>query len=147
MRQAYSEQAKPGSVFGREGFEAVISTTQFRRSVNLQSATRGNACGLNEVMNTYGECEEFGAEERLQYIIYLENELYSGVNPDMDKNIPYYGQRGEYEALYKTYKYFGFYYDLESLARLNVSNVSVKTGQWRPQSNPLFAQVYEVKID
>lgn len=148
MRQAYSESVSPGTTFGREGFEAIISTNEVERGRRLRNDRSQSPCDKNEVLNRFGLCEKFGPEERLQFIIYLENELYSRVNPQMDKNIPYYGQQGNYEAIYQAYKYFGFYYSLESLEQLGVSNVSVKDGgNWRPETNPLFRQVYEVTIE
>jgi hypothetical protein len=147
MQQAYSESAKPGTTFGREGFEAIISTREVRRRLSMRSSGAQSRCDKNEVLNVYGKCEEFGPEQRLQYIIYLEDELYSRVNPQMDKNIPYYGQQGNYQSIYEAYDYFGFYYSLDSLARLGVSNVSVKGGDWRPNTNPLFQEVYEVTVE
>lgn len=147
MQQAYSESAKPGKVFGREGFEAIISTTEARRRISMRSNKQQSPCGKDEVLTNYGRCEPFGPEQRLQYIIYLENELYARINPMMDKNIPYYGQLGKYESTYRAYEYFGFYYSLESLAKLNVANVEIKGGVWQPQRNPLFREVYEVTIE
>lgn len=142
MQQAYGESVAPGTIFGREGYEAIISTKEVERGLTMRN--RRAQCSKNEVVNRAGKCEEFGPEQRLQYIIYLENELYSRVSPAMDKNIPYYGHQGEYEETYNRYKYFGFYYSLDSLAQLGVENISVKNGGWEPASNPLFPQIYEV---
>jgi hypothetical protein len=147
MQQAYSAAAKPGETFGRVGYEAIISTKEVRRELRIQNTRSQLQCGDNQVLNIYGSCEEFGPEQRLQYIIYLEDELYSRINPLMDKNIPYYGQQGRYEFIYKAYEYFGFYYSLASLEAMGVTNVSVKGGDWRPYTNPLFQQVYEVTIE
>jgi hypothetical protein len=146
MQQAYAQDAAPGTVFGREGYEAIISRNEARRAVTNARSGRNSPCAQDEILNFNGQCEAFGPEQRLQYIIYLEEELYSRFNPQMDKNIPYYGQLGEYETTYLAYRYFGFYYDVETLAKLNVRNVVVKGGEWRPQTNPLFRQVYEVSL-
>lgn len=146
MEQAYSQSAAPGTVFGRKGYEAIISKIEARRALVSARKRTASQCAKNEVLSSNGQCEIFGPEQRLQYIIYLEDELYSRFNPLMDKNIPYYGQLGEYEATYQAYQYFGFYYDLATLAKLNVSNVQVKGDEWRPQTNPLFRQVYEVRF-
>lgn len=147
MQQAYSESVQPGRVFGREGYEAIISTTEARRRISMRSTNKQSPCGKDEVLTNDGKCEPFGPEQRLQYIIYLETELYAQINPAMDKNIPYYGQQGRYEPTYKAYEYFGFYYSLASLAKLNVANVEVKGDVWQPQTNRLFPEVYEVTID
>lgn len=147
MQQAYADDNPVNKTFGREGYEAIISTSDVKKKAKLGQDPTQSICGRNEVLNVFGECEEFGPEQRLQYIIYLENELYSRVNPSMDKNIPYYGQLGEYESIYQAYRFFGFYYSLESLAKLNVENVSVKGDWWRPETNPLFRRIYEVEIE
>jgi hypothetical protein len=147
MEQAYSESVEPGKVFGREGYEAIISTTEARRRISMRNSNEQSQCGKEEVLTISGKCEHFGPEQRLHYIIYLENELYARINPRMDKNIPYYGQQGRYESTYKAYEYFGFYYSLDSLANLNVTNVDVKGDNWQPQTNPLFQGVYEVTIE
>lgn len=147
MEAAYRDDAMPGTVFGREGYEAIISTNDVRQAVAAARARGASRCEKDEVLNNAGQCEFFGPQQRLQYIIFLENELYSRINPLMDKNIPYYGQVGQYEDIYLAYQYFGFYYDLDTLKRLNVENLEVKGGQWRPEVNPLFQQVYEVSLD
>jgi len=147
MQQAYSASVELGQVFGREGYEAIISTKEARRPISMRYAKEQSKCGKDEVLNNYGKCELFGPEQRLQYIIALEDALYSRIDPMMDKNIPYYGQQGKYESTYHAYDYFGFYYSLDSLAKLNVSNVEVKGGEWRPNTNPLFKDIYKVTIE
>ena len=144
MQQAYGESVKPGTTFGREGYEAIISKKEVERNLTLANRRAMSQCGENQILNLLGQCETFGPEERLQYIIYLENELYARINAQMDKNIPYYGQQGQYEKIYNAYRFFGFYYSLDVLEQLGVTNVKVKGGSWQPQSNPLFTQVYEV---
>lgn len=146
MELAYTEPVEPGKIFGREGYEAVISTAEAKRRINMRFEKEQSPCNTDELLDDSGQCVYFGPEQHLQYMIYLENELYSQINPMMDKDIPYYGQRGEYEPTYQAYKYFGFYYSLASLEKLNVSNVEVIGGDWRPQNNPLFRDVYEVTI-
>jgi hypothetical protein len=48
--------------------------------------------------------------------------------------------------VYLAYKYYGFFYSIESLKKLNVSNVYTKDGDWSPVSNPLYNKVYEVVV-
>ena len=45
-----------------------------------------------------------------------------GVNPLLST----YGQIGDYEALYKSYKYGGFIYRLDSLRRLGIGNIETE---------------------
>jgi len=80
-----------------------------------------------------GDCEAITAKQRLQFLMALENQLYTDLNANMDRNIPYLGQVGEYEQVYLAYKYYGFFYSIESLKNLNVANVYTKDGDWSPQ--------------
>ena len=63
-----------------------------------------------------------------------------GINP----LLPEYGQIGSYEPLYKSYKYGGFTYRLDSLRRLGIRNIELKDGEWRPERHPDYQDVYEV---
>lgn len=63
-----------------------------------------------------------------------------GVNP----LISTYGQIGAHEPSYKSYKYGGFIYRLDSLRRLGIGNIELKDGEWHPERNPVFQDVYEV---
>ena len=63
-----------------------------------------------------------------------------GINPLLSS----YGQIGDYEPLYKSYKYGGFIYRLDSLRRLGMSNIELKEGEWHPERNPAYQEVYEV---
>lgn len=146
MEQAYAEGVPAGTVFGREGYEAIIATSDSRQRVNVHTVNAQLKCDKDEILNRYGDCELFSPEQRLQYLIYLENELYSRINPLMDKNIPYLGQRGDYRSIYQQYRYFGFFYSLDALRKLNVDNVVVKGEQWHPYTNPLYQSVYEVLV-
>jgi hypothetical protein len=63
-----------------------------------------------------------------------------GINP----LLPTYGQIGRYEPLYKSYKYSGFIYRLDSLGRLGISNIELKNGEWHPERHPAYKEFYEV---
>lgn len=60
--------------------------------------------------------------------------------------LPHFGQIGQYESIYKSYKHHGFMYRLDSLERLGVRDIEVKGGgEWRPERNPVYQDVYEVE--
>jgi hypothetical protein len=59
--------------------------------------------------------------------------------------LPHYGQIGRYEPTYKAYKHGGFMYRLDSLRRLGIGNIEVKGGEWRPERNREYSEVYEVE--
>jgi hypothetical protein len=63
-----------------------------------------------------------------------------GVNPVL----PTYGQIGAHEPTYKSYKYGGFIYRLDSLRRLGIGNIELKNAEWLPERNPVYQDVYEV---
>jgi len=83
------------------------------------------------------------AVEYLGKLKSASDQLYQelGVNPLLST----YGQSGEYEATYKSYKYGGFIYRLDSLRRLGVSNIEMKEGEWHPEAHPDYRDVYEVR--
>jgi hypothetical protein len=63
-----------------------------------------------------------------------------GTNPLLST----YGQVGAYESTYKSYKHAGFIYRLDSLRRLGIRNIELKEGEWHPERNRAYPEVYEV---
>jgi hypothetical protein len=63
-----------------------------------------------------------------------------GISP----SLPGYGQLGDYEPKYKSDKYEGFIYRLDSLRRFGIRNIELKDGEWHPERNPAYPKVYEV---
>lgn len=80
--------------------------------------------------------------ERFRRLIKASDQFYQelGVNP----LLPEYGQMGGYEASYKSYKFGGFVYSLDSLRRLGIRNIELKDGEWHPERHPAYRDVYEV---
>lgn len=95
-----------------------------------------------EVLNFLSMKLDSTAVERLGEIRAASDRLYQelGVNPLLGT----YGQVGSYETLYKSYKYDGFIYRVESLRRLGVTNIELKNGEWHPERHPGFKHAYEV---
>jgi hypothetical protein len=63
-----------------------------------------------------------------------------GVNP----LLPTYGQIGAYRPIYKSRKYSGFIYRLDSLRKLGLGNIELRDGEWHPERHPSFAEFHEV---
>lgn len=80
--------------------------------------------------------------ERFRRFVNASDQFYQrlGVNP----LLPTYGQIGGHEANYKSYKYGGFIYRLDSLRRLGIRNIELKDGEWHPERHPIYKDVYEV---
>jgi hypothetical protein len=80
--------------------------------------------------------------ERFRRFTNASDQFYQelGVNP----LLPSYGQIGGYETNYKSYKYGGFIYRLDSLRRLGIRNIELKDGKWQPERHPIYKEVYEV---
>lgn len=146
MQQADASNAEPGTTFGRADYEGVVTIESASAQRRALASNYGNRCAVGEILNAYGNCEVFTAEQQLQFLIDLENQLYKDINPNMARDIPYLGQIGDYEQLYLAYQYYGFFYSIESLEKLGVSNVYTKDGEWSPQNNPLYDKVYEVVV-
>lgn len=147
LEQAYESDAPPGTVFGQADYEGVVEIESAAQQRLSRAANYGSPCALDEVQNQNGECEAISAKKNLDYLIQLENDLYQSINSNMSKQIPYLGQLGLYESTYLEYEYYGFFYSIESLQKLNVSNVYTKDTEWSAQGNSLFDRVYEVTID
>ena len=147
LEQAYASNAPPGTVFGQADYEGVVEIESAAEQRRSRAANYGSRCEPNEFENTNGDCEAFSAKKDLEYLIQLENELYRAINPNMSTQIPYLGQLAPYESTYLEYRYYGFFYSIESLQKLNVSNVYTKEGEWSPQNNRLFDKVYEVTVN
>jgi hypothetical protein len=58
--------------------------------------------------------------------------------------LPTYGQIGAYRPIYKSGKYFGFIYRLDSLRRFGIDNIELKDGKWHPERHPDYPSFYEV---
>jgi hypothetical protein len=86
--------------------------------------------------------EDLPPVEKMRQFINASDRFYQelGINP----LLPEHGQLGRYEPMYKSYKYGGFLYRLDSLRRLGIRNIELKDGEWRPERNPVYHDVYEV---
>ena len=83
-------------------------------------------------------------EEYFSKLSQLESKFYEDLH--VDPNIGVYGQEGVYLDTYQSYKYWGFYYSLDSLQKMGVTNVVLTNGQWNPEKNSQYPNVYEVKL-
>lgn len=92
----------------------------------------------------FGDTETIveSARRCLQFRQNIEREFFALLN--VDPKLPYYGQEGSYKATYQAYKHIGFYYDLESLKQMGLSDVEVIGGTWKPSENSKFENVYKV---
>jgi len=104
--------------------------------------TLGKSKALAEVLEFLSWREGMNADELVSKMRSTSDQLYQelGVNPLVSA----YGQIGAYEPIYKSYKYGGFTYRLDSLSRLGIGNVELKDGEWNPERNPAYQDVYEV---
>jgi hypothetical protein len=84
------------------------------------------------------------ARRCLQFSQNIEREFFALLN--VDPKLPYYGQEGSYKVVYQAYKHIGFYYDLESLKQMGLSNVEVIGEAWKPSENNKFENVYKVTL-
>jgi hypothetical protein len=70
--------------------------------------------------------EDFCARAESCYQAFYETEKAFYEKIGVDQKITVYGQVGEYEPLYKSGEYFGFYYSLDGLKRLGLSGLVVE---------------------
>lgn len=72
----------------------------------------------------------------------LSDQLYQEIG--VDPLLPTYGQIGQYEPIYRSYEYDGYFYGLDSLRRFGITKIELKDGEWHPERNPDYERVYEV---
>jgi hypothetical protein len=147
LEQADQSDAEPGTTFGRADYEGVVTIESAAAQRMARAQNYGSRCEVGEYLDQSGICKKITPKESLAYIVEMEERFYNTVNPSMSKEIPYIGQRGEYEPVYLAYEYYGFFYSIESLKKLNVTNVYTKDGDWSPKSNSMYEKVYEVEIN
>ncbi|MDT0593398.1 hypothetical protein [Glaciecola petra] len=131
---------------GRLNYEMVIVENNLSDRVErLQQ--RSNCPQMMQIRDRFGQCVPFTAEIYLADLLQIEEQYYNKISPALDKNIPYYGQWNEYESIYQSYKYYGFYYDISSLRQMGVDNIEVKGKEWLPEANPFIDWVYQVRLN
>ena len=115
---------------GEKNKEGVVSWTPNRSAAD------------EEVLEFLSINKDLPAVEKMIQFRNRSDQFYQelGINP----LLPEYGQMGGYEPKYKSYKYGGFIYRLESLRRLGISNIELKEGEWHPERHPVYREVYEV---
>lgn len=64
----------------------------------------------------------------------------------VDHRIGIYGQIGEYESLYQSYQYDGFYYSIEDMNKMGIGNIHVKNSPWQPELNSFSKRFYKVSL-
>jgi hypothetical protein len=117
-------------VLGHENKEGVVSFTP------------GKPAARQEVLEFLSMNDVSTSVEKIGQFRIASDQFYQklGINPLM----PTYGQIGAYEPTYKSYKYGGFIYRLDSLRRLGIGNIELKEGEWHPERHPDYRDVYEV---
>ncbi len=142
------EPVDPKQVKGKEA-STIAGSSDERRLSRKYFPERSRYCSVNEykggtqekTLDLYVElskaCDEFGKE--------VEAFFYEKIG--VDPMLPYYGQRGKYYDLYKSYRYQGFYYDLKGFGRMNVNNIIEPKRGWKPEKSYMVKKVYKVKWD
>ena len=115
---------------GQENKEATISFTP-NRSIADQA-----------VLEFLSISDVTSAVEQIGKLRTASDQFYQDL--DINPVLSTYGQIGDYESTYKSYKYGGFTYRLDSLRRLGVRNIELKEGEWHPERHPDYKDVYEV---
>lgn len=64
----------------------------------------------------------------------------------VDQNLPYYGQLPHYTRKIDVTLYAGFYYSLEDLKQMGISNIHVKGRTWEPELNHNSKIMYKAEI-
>jgi ATP-dependent protease ClpP protease subunit len=119
-------------------------------SVTIGQVNKENTVSIVPKTTAYKEVHKFLSipdvstpAETVRALRKASDQLYQELG--INALLPTYGQIGDHEATYKSYKHVGFIYRLDSLRRLGVGNIELKEGEWHPERNPVYSEVYEVK--
>ncbi len=83
-------------------------------------------------------------EKCLEYLKERESGFFKRIG--VDSNLPYLGQTGEYRNRFSKEKYKFFYYSIEDMGRIGITNIQLADGVWTPENNSLFKMIYLVDI-
>jgi hypothetical protein len=75
-------------------------------------------------------------------LVKLEKQYF--IQMKVKNDLPTYGQEGKYSEIWNSKKYPGFFYDIESLKRLGITNIEIEGGEWHPEKNPMYLFVYKI---
>lgn len=87
------------------------------------------------------EVNELAIQERWAK---AEEQFYEKLG--IDQKIGIYGQIREYQAIYESEKYDGFYYSIEDMKKMGIKNIHVKDRPWQPELNPDAKRLYKVSL-
>jgi hypothetical protein len=132
LEHEFAENGAPADSveLGRKNKEGVVSWTP-RRSAAYEAVLE-----FLSINKDAPAVEKWGQFRNASDRFYQE----LGINP----LLPEYGQLGRYESSYKSDKYGGWIYRLDSLRRFGIGNIELKNGDWHPERNRAYGQVYEV---
>jgi hypothetical protein len=130
----FNSEEKTSSNSGSENKEGVVTTISEEEKANLA------------IVNSYIGLEpQLSPEEHYAKLSIIENKFFQ--EREIDRRILTYGQMGEYEKIYQSKKYFGFYYSIESMISMGIKNIHIIGDKWSPELNPNIGDFYEVKIN
>lgn len=130
----FNSEEKTSSNSGSENKEGVVTTISEGEKANLA------------IVNSYIGLEpQLSPEEHYAKLSSIENQFFQ--EREIDRRVLTYGQMGEYEKIYQSKKYFGFYYSIESMLSLGIKNIHIIGKKWNPELNPNIGDFYQVKIN
>lgn len=120
-----------------DSLSASIKTLQIKYFPEYKAAcdiTMNIKAGINTAKGIALQCAQFHKN--------LENMFYNVRN--IDEKLALYGQTGSYQKVYESYRYIGFYYEIEELKKMGLLSINLIDGSWSPYKNPHYSYVYPV---
>lgn len=77
---------------------------------------------------------------------YIEEEKQFYKKLGVDHKIGIYGQIDDYEGIYKSYQYDGFFYSIDDMDKMGIKHIHVQDGPWQPELNPENEKYYKVSL-
>lgn len=114
-------------------------------TIKLTPPNTAESNSFQQTQQFIGLAETSSLTEHLQELQMATQDFYSSL--DVDVKIMTMGQKGDYQHIYESKKYDGFYYSPDDMKKLGIQKITIKGGIWNPEINPNFHRFYNVKLE
>jgi ATP-dependent protease ClpP protease subunit len=114
-------------------------------TIKLMPPNTAESNSFHQTQQFIGLTETSSLSEHIQQLQMATQDFYSSL--DVDEKIMTIGQTGNYQHIYESKKYDGFYYSPNDMKKLGIQNITIKDGVWNPEKNPAFHRFYQVKLE
>jgi ATP-dependent protease ClpP protease subunit len=113
-------------------------------TIKLTPPNTADSNNFQQTQKFIGLTEASSLTEHIQQLQMATQDFYRSL--DVDIKIMTMGQAGDYQHIYESRKYDGFYYSPDDMKKLGVQKITIKGGVWNPETNLDVLRFYQVKL-